>query len=57
MEIKNQLDAISAMLDVYIQVTQMNGCRNCGKQDCEYRPKNGELMRLNCPLWEGGSNG
>lgn len=27
-------------------------CNDCGKKDCEYRPKWGEVVRFNCPLWE-----
>lgn len=27
-------------------------CNNCGKwMRCEYLPKPGQLVRINCPLW------
>lgn len=27
-------------------------CNDCGAKDCEYKPDPGELVRINCPLWE-----
>lgn len=35
------------------QVSSLNDCNNCKKRDCEYRPKLGENVRINCPLWKG----
>ena len=57
LEIKESIDTVSAVLDVYLQIAAMPSCNTCRKVDCEYRPKDGEKMRLNCPLWEGGNNG
>ena len=34
------------------KVTSFHDCNDCGKKDCKYRPKLGEMTRINCPLWE-----
>lgn len=29
-------------------------CNDCGgKENCDYRPRPGETVRANCPLWRG----
>ena len=33
------------------RVAAMNDCNNCGAAACEYRPRPGEAVRINCPLW------
>lgn len=38
----------------YERVTFYNDCNNCGKgrkNKCEYLPKPGTMVRINCPLW------
>ena len=38
----------------YDRVTSYNDCNNCGKgrkNKCEYLPKPGTMVRINCPLW------
>ena len=37
----------------YQRVSSFNDCNNCGRKSCEYKPKPGEQVRINCPLWEG----
>ena len=41
------------------EVQSYPDCNTCGKRNnCEYLPDFGELVRINCPLWEkrGNSN-
>ena len=35
------------------RVSSYNNCNNCRKKHCEYKPRVGENVRINCPLWEG----
>ena len=39
------------------RVQSYNDCNTCGKKNCEYRPKPGEMVRINCPLWESRHRG
>ena len=38
------------------EVTTHNNCNNCKANDCEYKPKWGESVRWNCPLWKGADD-
>ena len=33
-------------------VSSYDDCNNCGKKDCKYKPEPGQMVRINCPLWE-----
>ena len=34
-------------------VSNLHDCNDCGKKSrCEYEPRMGEYVRINCPLWE-----
>ncbi len=35
-------------------ISTYNSCNDCKDKDCEYRPKLGESVRWNCPLWKDG---
>lgn len=36
------------------RIMTLPNCNNCGKvKECEYAPKPGERVRINCALWEG----
>lgn len=45
-------------LTAYRRIIQMPSCLDCGiKKTCGFKPKLGEPIRFNCPLWneqEGG---
>ena len=35
------------------EIAEMNDCNNCAdKMECPYRPRWGENVRFNCPLWK-----
>lgn len=34
-------------------ISTYNSCNNCGDRECEYKPKWGDSVRWNCPLWKG----
>ena len=39
-------------------VSKMHDCNDCKDADCPYKPRWGENVRFNCPLWKGeGANG
>lgn len=36
----------------YKQLAAQGDCNDCGKErSCEYRPRPGGIVRVNCPLW------
>ena len=36
-------------------ILEMPDCNNCANKNCQYRPKWGENIRINCPLWKQSS--
>lgn len=40
-----------AYLQDYEEIIQLNNCNTCGNKTCQYRPKLGERVRYNCPLY------
>lgn len=51
-EIEEILRMTTAMVSAHNDMARMPSCINCRKENCKYRPqKNGEMLRLNCPLW------
>lgn len=34
-------------------VSTHDNCNNCADKGCQYRPKPGQSVRWNCPLWKG----
>ena len=59
--VKSHFDeAVFDMANAFIKAAELDrinelpSCNDCGKRnDCEYVPKLGERVRINCPLWEG----
>ena len=41
-------DAIRYFLDV----SSCNDCNTCSKTKCRYIPDPGQMVRINCPLWQ-----
>ena len=37
-------------------ISTHNSCNNCRASGCEYKPKCGESVRWNCPLWKGADD-
>ena len=37
----------------FYDVNTKNNCNNCEETGCQYRPRLGETVRFNCPLWRG----
>ena len=36
----------------YTQVSAQGDCNDCGKaRSCQYVPRPGSIVRINCPLW------
>lgn len=39
----------------YTRVAAQNDCNDCGaRRTCQYTPKIGGIVRINCPLWRAG---
>ncbi len=56
--LEDLISDISYVLDTlraYQDIAETGCCNDCHKKDCEYRPQWGEMVRYNCPHYEGGS--
>ena len=36
----------------YLEVSSYDDCNTCGKTKCRYMPDPGQMVRINCPLWQ-----
>ena len=48
------LNNVIAHLEDYEKILKLNGCNTCRNKNCLYRPKWGERVRINCPLYIKG---
>lgn len=42
---------VADCIDYYDRVSSYDDCNNCKRKECEYKPRLGEMVRINCPLW------
>ena len=49
--ITSMLRDIADRIDNSIMLEKLNNCNNCGAKDCPYIPEQGQIVRINCPLW------
>ena len=40
-------------LMAYRRIAESGDCNRCMKKDCKYVPDPGQLVRYNCPFYEG----
>ena len=45
------LNSVITYLEDYEEISRLNNCNGCGNENCPYRPKWGERVRINCPLY------
>ena len=48
------LNNVIAYLEDYEEISKLNNCNTCRADKCPYRPKWGERVRINCPLYIKG---
>ena len=48
------LNNVIAYLEDYEEILKLNDCNTCRNKNCPYRPKLGERVRINCPLYIKG---
>ena len=48
------LNNVIAYLEDYEEILKLNDCNTCRNKNCPYRPKWGERVRINCPLYIRG---
>lgn len=53
-DIANILYKLADIVRVYDEIMSLHDCNDCEKKDCQYKPKLGQMVRINCPLWEIG---
>lgn len=60
-KLEKELEQVKAERETYKMffddVTGKPDCNDCGRFECEYKPKVGETTRFNCPLWRGVQGG
>ncbi len=55
-ELARMLISISDLAQYALRVQSYSDCNTCGiSKDCDYAPKVGEMVRINCPLWKSKS--
>ena len=45
------LDELNAIVGYCRSVSALPNCNSCTNRECGYLPKEGEDLRINCPLW------
>ena len=60
-ETKQELEKVKAERDAYKiyfdDLSSKPDCNTCDDRDCRYRPRVGDTVRVNCPLWRGKKEG
>ena len=49
-KVKAERDAYKIYFD---DLSSKPDCNTCDDKDCRYRPRVGDTVRVNCPLWRG----
>ena len=49
-KVKAERDAYKIYFD---DLSSKPDCNTCDDRDCRYRPRVGDTVRVNCPLWRG----
>ena len=39
-------------IEYYQRVKSFHDCNDCKDKTCKYKPRLGEQVRINCPLWK-----
>lgn len=62
-EKKDRLDEVIAIvayildcLRSYKNIVESGDCNNCVYTHCEYKPSVGQMVRYNCPFYDGGKH-
>ena len=59
--LESELEKVKAERDVYKiyfdDLSSKPDCNTCDDRDCRYRPRVGDTVRVNCPLWRGKKEG
>ena len=53
-QVKHQRDSYRLYHD---DLASKPNCNTCADKDCKYRPRPGDTVRANCPLWRGSEEG
>lgn len=56
-KLQAELEKVKAERDAYKiyfdDLSSKPDCNTCDDKDCRYRPRVGDAVRVNCPLWRG----
>lgn len=56
-QLQAELERVRVERDAYkvyfMDVSSKPDCNTCEKRGCEYRPRVGDIVRANCPLYSG----
>ena len=53
-DIAGILYKLADIVRAYDEIMSLHDCNDCEKKNCPYKPKPGQMVRFNCPLWEIG---
>ncbi|MCR5566007.1 MAG: hypothetical protein K6F61_04085 [Clostridiales bacterium] len=51
-EQQQRIEALEIDRDILVKDINTNNCNTC-KRQCEHRPELGDVVRVNCFMWEG----
>lgn len=51
-EQQQRIEQLEIDIDILVKDINTNNCNTC-KRECEYRPIPGDVVRVNCFMWEG----
>ena len=51
-EVISNLSNVLDYLRDYQDIQELPTCNDCADSRCFYRPKPGQMVRFNCPLWQ-----
>ena len=59
-ELEKHIEMCQKVLEVFKFVRHMSNlptCNDCKRKECRYKPKWGDTVRYNCPLWTDADDG
>jgi len=55
-EARKILSKVLSIIDYAEIMSKLPDCNTCGVKKCKYKPKLGQMTRINCPFWENKEN-
>lgn len=50
-DVIRMLYSVADTLRYAMEIISLNDCNTCNREECSYKPKPGQMVRINCPHW------